>query len=1600
MAAKSPRYSHEEAEAVTLLPPSGLDSTSRSPSPPPQKKKPWLFVVGLLFLLIAIIEVGAFLADAPKTRVFEANLCLRYFTEHDPSKIGPDGTIPEAECKIDEIQQQLAMIFGWQDTFDAIPGILLAVPFGALADKWGRKWIFAVSLLGLQLNSVWVLLICYFRSLPLQWTWLSSAFYFLGGGPMVAVAVAMTMISDVAPPDKRTTVFLYATAAVLLSEMIAPIMASRLMEKGDWLPLLLALGIQQVGVTIAVFCPETIHMQDQPEPRDSDRESATDVSRKAKDQGFGFRAQLGHFKDAFIFLTSDTMLMIVVFSYLCNRSGRQAIQLLIRYASKRYNWEIKKAALLLSFRAATNLVSVAIFIPGVNFILLKYLRMPSHWADIWLARGSIILLSISFFIMGVAFEPPLLIIGLLVYNLGTGYAAAMRSIAIHVVGGQSSPDIGKLMSLLAIVESIGLMFSGPIVNEMFKWGMDMGSAWLGLPFLGTAVLYGLTTVVTFIISVKDKDVEYVEVASDDEENAELSTSSTAHRPLPPLLEPLDPEIAQQQALAAATAAYVRAHEHAATERSKKRSSDLTWTKSTSSRKSLTSQGSHFPPREPSIRSANNPRLGLASSAQRQPRAPTITTEKFPSFYPTPTEVRPLSAQASVTFNENLRPSSQPKSLRQGATSATSQQIRKARSMYYASSVQTGSPIARPPAKYLTSPPPTSVDTASDTSPAILPPRTAVPSRLASPQLPVPVEPGESIDKARDKYLQGFQQRQVKNKPSLFLAPFKKRQDRAKKKDRPVSAGVISVYSASRQTPNDTTVESLDDFGMPQQKKDKRSFSGSIKNKIKKVFRRTSHNAPTMPVQQIEASHDYLDFAFGQSGQLSSGHTGYDIPIPDDDTLIRGTLTQRDIKRLTVIHEAKDSIGSEADRASITSARRNTMLVPGLSAFKEPMHMESLMEETTTPIDPKRVFSALMKEMDASKATSSRTPASGPIKSDNSSSPKSDVFESSATKELHSSAPRDLHSGAGKELRHSASGEIRPPSRQRPGTAKTKTSSIKSFGRAIKSTIRTVTPMERKVSSVERTTSVRGAVRIPRPDTAATEGSLSELTSFSGRPSTRQSHDQQAVTPSADLIEQRVARSKERWKSPLEENKPTFPRYQDRQYAFTNFTTETNATTLHTTAETSTFAELEGGSPTSEVEQITSIPTNRIQHTPRGPKPRQLFSPQSPSIYSRNTDGASILANDSVMSFDHANESFSHESGSTVIVTSRSVRRYAIGTPSPHRATDSTHSSRDWKAWLSHEVSELGAGSQEDIRIDESYTPTAKHLHSGTSSGTHSSTSTPNSGSHKSKSAKGTPSPKVYSDFSAPGTSKTTRYEPNTRSKRTEEVSIKENCDPAKKENVALVSTVPSSQAQAQVHAKKTDTTLSFPLRTTSRPRSIQPLAPAALNRSPSTVAQYTTSTEDTKTSTSPLKNAQSTPVGRTSPQRHLQQRVRLPASPIKLTIRPKSAFDLRNIASPSTTSNSKTKTRNSDNPTSISTVTAPASVQAQLADSEMTGSGRVTPGRLMAERFLRERSMDSGVSRASGSMLGLREGCVKEGNLRDEGFGRGRLEREDTPAFL
>jgi hypothetical protein len=158
-------------ETTALLPSqpkSGHGLTTASAQPRTRCKWPWKHVVALCIALAITADIGEYLFLAPKVRLFESVACTKHYLQENPSLVRKDGSVPEHLCKIDPVQDRVATIIGWQQFFDSIPAMLLPIPYGYLADKYGRKWIIVLSFLGYALSWASMLFIVSFAELPYE----------------------------------------------------------------------------------------------------------------------------------------------------------------------------------------------------------------------------------------------------------------------------------------------------------------------------------------------------------------------------------------------------------------------------------------------------------------------------------------------------------------------------------------------------------------------------------------------------------------------------------------------------------------------------------------------------------------------------------------------------------------------------------------------------------------------------------------------------------------------------------------------------------------------------------------------------------------------------------------------------------------------------------------------------------------------------------------------------------------------------------------------------------------------------------------------------------------------------------------------------------------------------------------------------------------------------------------------------------------------------------------------------------------------------------------------------------------------------------------
>lgn len=95
----------------------------------PHSRKPPLGTRAIqpLVLLLILVHLSTVLYTLPLNRVIELRLCQEHYSRHDPTAVRPDGSVPEALCKIDDVQRRLAWLQGIMETTAVVCGRLFCL---------------------------------------------------------------------------------------------------------------------------------------------------------------------------------------------------------------------------------------------------------------------------------------------------------------------------------------------------------------------------------------------------------------------------------------------------------------------------------------------------------------------------------------------------------------------------------------------------------------------------------------------------------------------------------------------------------------------------------------------------------------------------------------------------------------------------------------------------------------------------------------------------------------------------------------------------------------------------------------------------------------------------------------------------------------------------------------------------------------------------------------------------------------------------------------------------------------------------------------------------------------------------------------------------------------------------------------------------------------------------------------------------------------------------------------------------------------------------------------------------------------------------------
>ncbi|TGO69588.1 hypothetical protein BOTNAR_0009g00350 [Botryotinia narcissicola] len=466
----------------------------------------------IVILSVLLAQIGDYMLQAPLARTLEDILCRDYYSSAPLSGFSdaPRLSIPESHCKNDVIQGKLAMLKGWDGTLACIPGLIMSVPFGVLADKIGRKAVLFMSLIGIGLGLVWVQVICYFDTFfDIRWIWSANLFTLIGGGSAVTRTMYYTIIADVVAEEQRATVFFQIVAASLIATLAGVPLAWWLIKVSSLrVPMMSAVLFVLLGALLVLVLPETLHLREHlsissPDPDQSRGEAMEDEGSSSDDEGAltfskkNWSMLLENLEES-RFVFTNPKLLALSSAFLVQSLHGIMNQFLLQLASKRLGWTLADASFLIPLASITNFVQLVLVLPAIYAILSRF-HLQTAVKDLMVSQGSALLMALG--ALGLAVSPArgLFVLSTIIFSLGMGLYPAIRSLLTDLV---DPTQVSRLYGVLAVMDTIGGMVSSPLVAGAFSSGLKRGGLWSGGGFLVAAVAYAAAGLLTLSVSVK------------------------------------------------------------------------------------------------------------------------------------------------------------------------------------------------------------------------------------------------------------------------------------------------------------------------------------------------------------------------------------------------------------------------------------------------------------------------------------------------------------------------------------------------------------------------------------------------------------------------------------------------------------------------------------------------------------------------------------------------------------------------------------------------------------------------------------------------------------------------------------------------------------------------------------------------------------------------------------------------------------------------------------------------------------------------------------------------------------------------------------------
>ncbi|EJP64896.1 ATP synthase F0 [Beauveria bassiana ARSEF 2860] len=480
-------------------------------TPPPLQQKssrpsPFTRPVSVVTILVYVVyfvalELSQSLPGNAFHQVVEENLCRDMHGRADAEFCGADN----------DVQSALAVLFAWHGTVQLLPGLLTAIPYALLADRYGQKPFIIINAFGVALAAAGDRFICYWpQTFSVYSLWAAPLLSFVGGGLQVCNALLFSNVTGLTTDASRCAQYsdnVFYSAMIALADrfnspsvisvlvtlaygprLIATMASSKMIQLyGPWLLLWLSLGSAVLAFFSAFFLLEPTQR-----PRSSaDAIASGSTAGPLADDDDQYFSK-GGLKARILKSYQETM---AGFSYLLKQCDLRVFKLAIcllvmtlawqsnglssQIMRKRFGWTWANLSYLTALEVAFSIISSMVLFPAASYIMSIKFSMATERRDMILARLCGLLFLIGSILVISAFTSTIMIFGVVIWTLGSMYNLILRNLLVLAVGENSV----VLFSCVNTVETIGNLAIAPIIAHLFKLGLHFGGVWVTMPVM-------------------------------------------------------------------------------------------------------------------------------------------------------------------------------------------------------------------------------------------------------------------------------------------------------------------------------------------------------------------------------------------------------------------------------------------------------------------------------------------------------------------------------------------------------------------------------------------------------------------------------------------------------------------------------------------------------------------------------------------------------------------------------------------------------------------------------------------------------------------------------------------------------------------------------------------------------------------------------------------------------------------------------------------------------------------------------------------------------------------------------------------------------------